>query len=69
MNGPMYAIDGIQIAALPDGHYLFTLVKPGQGVMSNGVCYVRESEWPAVRAYIETIACINKAKSSAGVIR
>lgn len=63
MNRPMYAIDGIQLAVLPDSHYLFTLAKPGQGVMSNGVCYVRESQWPAVCAYIETIACINKAKT------
>lgn len=63
MNGTP-SINGIQIATLPDNHYLFTLVPPGQGVMSNGVCYVRESHWPAVSAYLQTLVCINKAKSS-----
>lgn len=63
MNGTP-SFFGIQIATLPDNHYLFTLVPPGQGVMSNGVCYVRESDWPAVNAYVQTLVCIDKAKAS-----
>lgn len=65
MNTNARAIHGIQIAVLPDCHYLFTLAKPGQGVMNNGICYVRESDWPAVSAYLQTLVCIDKARASA----
>ncbi len=65
MNDPLRSIYGIPLATLPDNHYLFDRAPPGLGVMSNGVCYVRESEWPSVSAYLQTLACIEKAKASA----
>lgn len=65
MKDMQRSIYGIHIATLPDSHFLFDRAPLGQGLISNGVCYVRESEWPSVSAYLQTLACIDKAKASA----